>query len=61
MADYVVIRDMGDEGGQWQETKIFFKTATIKEVMDWGMFEQSQQKYSHRRITLTKPHPNDGE
>ncbi len=61
MEQYVVIIDKsaGNEtvGEMWQETKIFSGTATLKEVMKWAMNEHDL--YSRRRITITKPHPNE--
>ena len=58
MKNYVIIIDKsaGNEtvGEMWQETKIYPETATLDEVMKWAMEEDDT--YSHRRITITKPH-----
>jgi len=59
---YVIIRDhsAGNEtvGEMWQETKIFDGSATLDEVMRWGMDnEKDRDRYpSKKRITITKPH-----
>jgi len=58
MNQYVIIIDKsaGNEtvGETWQETKIYPSTATLEEIMKWAMDEYDT--YSHRRITITKPH-----
>lgn len=57
---YVVIRDMsaGNEsvGEMWQETKIFYEDATLKEVMEWAMGDDYEDKIaSRKKITITRP------
>lgn len=59
---YVIIRDhsAGNEavGEMWQETKVFDGSATLDEVMAWGMNNDKDRdaRHSMKRITITKPH-----
>ena len=63
---YVVIRDMseGNEsiGEMWQETKVFEDAATLEEVMNWAIGPEDEMggggAYSHKRVTITRPHPD---
>jgi len=64
---YVVIRDhsAGNEsvGEMWQETIVFDGTATLDEVMAWGMSNAKDRDkwHSSKRITITKPHSSKGD
>mgnify|MGYP001812483526 CR=1 FL=1 len=61
---YVIIIDMsaGNEsiGEMWQETHIFDGETSLNDVMDKVLPDDIVQKeYSRKRITITKPHPED--
>lgn len=61
---YVILIDMsaGNEtvGEMWQESYIFDGSKTLNEVMDEILPSDIVKKeYSRKRITITKPHPED--
>lgn len=59
---YVIIRDHsagnGSVGEMWQETIVFDGSATLDEVMAWGMGGPRNRDtcITSKRITITKPH-----